>query len=106
MRDVALIMEKIMQVRSGLMTVERAAEELCISRKTWYEWENKALSAMCLALQPGDPGRPRNKIDPEKENLKVQLKQMQKKLILTEQDIEIRKLLFGEIPAGVASKKK
>ena len=95
-----------MKVRSGLMTVEHAAEELGISRKTYYEWEEKALSSMCLALQPGQPGRPRNQVDPEKEQLKKQLKEMQTQLILSEQDIAIRKLLFGEIPDAVSSKKK
>ena len=95
-----------MKVRSGLMTVERAAAELNISRKTYYEWEEKALSAMCLSLQPGQPGRPRKQMDTEKEQLKKQVKEMQTQLILSEQDIAIRKLLFGEIPAVVSSKKK
>lgn len=104
MEDVVEIMQKIMQVRSGLMTAAQAAEDLGMSRQTYYKWEEKALSAMCLALQPKPPGRPKTQVDPEKQKLEEQLQEMQTKMILMEQDIAIRKLLFGDIPDG--SKKK
>lgn len=106
MGDVAKEMEMIMKVRSGLMTAARAAKELGISRKTYYQKENKALTAMSLSLEPGLPGRPRNQVDPEKEELEKQMKELQTQLILSEQDIAIRKILFGEIPDALASKKK
>ena len=106
MRDVPKLMEMIMKVRSGSMTAVRAAEELGISRKTYYKLENEALEGMCLSLQPGLPGRPPNQVDEEKEQLKSQVKELQTQLILSEQDIAIRKVLFGEIPDALASKKK
>jgi len=99
-------MEVVMKVRLGLMTIARAAEELGVSRKTYYEWEAKALTGMSLSLEPGSPGRPPNQVDQEKEELREQLKKTQEQLVLAEQNIEIRKLLFGEIPDGLASKKK
>lgn len=106
MRDVPKTMEMIMKVRSGLMTAERAAKELGVSRKTYYEWENKALTGMSLHLEPGHPGRPPKQVDQEKEQLKARVKELQTQLILSEQDIAIRKILFGEIPDALASKKK
>ena len=106
MRDVPKLMEMIIKVRSGSMTAVRAAEELGISRKTYYELENKALEGMCLSLQPGLPGRPPKQVDQEKEDLKSQVKELQTQLILSEQDIAIRKILYGEIPDALASKKK
>ena len=106
MRDVPQIMMTIMKVRSGLMTAVHAAEELGISRKTYYKLENEALEGMCLSLQPGSPGRPPNQLDQEKEALKSQVKELQTQLILSEQDIAILKILFGEIPDAVSSKKK
>ncbi len=106
MRDVPQIMMTIMKVRSGSMTAESAAKELGVSRKTYYELENKALTAMSLSLEPGQPGRPRKVVDQEKEALKSQVENLQTQLILSEQDIAIRKVLFGEIPDAVSSKKK
>ena len=106
MEDVAEIMQTIIQVRSGLMTAGQAAKKLKISRQSYYKWENKALEGMCLALRPKAPGRPKKEVDQEKEKLQSQVDQLQTKLILAEQDIAIRTLLFGEIPAGVSSKKK
>ena len=106
MRQINRMMELMFQVRSGLITVEQAISELKISRKTWYELENKALSAMYQSLVPGKPGRPKKQVDQEKEELKGQLKETQKQLMMAEHEIEIRKFLFGEIPDGVSSKKK
>ena len=103
MRDVPKVMEVVMRVRLGLMTAVHAAAELGVSRKTYYEWEAKALTGMSLSLEPGSPGRPPNQVDQEKEELKDQLQKTQKQLILAEQNIEIRKILFGDIPDGLAS---
>ena len=41
----------ILQVRSGALTATEGAERLGISRKTYYEWEDRALQAMALALE-------------------------------------------------------
>jgi DNA-directed RNA polymerase specialized sigma24 family protein len=35
----------ILQVRSGALTATEGAERLGISRKTYYEWEDRALQA-------------------------------------------------------------
>ncbi len=47
----------IMQVRSGLLTAEAAARQLGVSRKTYYKWERRALTAMVEALGNREQGR-------------------------------------------------
>jgi len=48
----------ILEVRSGKLTATEGAERLGVSRKTYYEWEDRALTAMAEALENQAPGRP------------------------------------------------
>ena len=50
--------ELILQVRNGQCTVTDAAAALGVSRKTYYQWEERALNAMFDALTEQEPGRP------------------------------------------------
>lgn len=86
-------LEAIIKVRAGLMTATEAATELGISRKTWYEWENRGLQAMADALTDKDPGRPRRDPDPEKDALIEQMIQLKKENILLQQGLEINRIL-------------
>jgi transposase-like protein len=83
----------IMQVRSGVVTAEAAARQLGISRKTYYKWERRALTAMVAALGNRDQGRPPCPIDPEKEALRHQTQELQAKLQVLEQTERLRQLL-------------
>ena len=83
----------ILQVRSGTLTVTEGAERLGISRKTYYEWEDRALQAMALALENRAPGRPPVPLDEEKEELQRKVRDLEKKLSLAEKTIEVRELL-------------
>ena len=83
----------ILQVRSGKMTVTEGAERLGISRKTYYEWEDRALQAMALALENHSPGRPPAPLDAEKEELQRQVRGLEKRLYLAEKTIEVKDLL-------------
>ena len=47
----------ILKVRSGVLTAKQGALALGVSRKTYYEWEEKSLQAMALALQNQPAGR-------------------------------------------------
>jgi len=89
-RERALV---ILQVRSGAMTVKEGAKLLGISRKTYYEWEEKSLKAMALALENHAAGRPPVPIDPEKEALRKRIQELEKKLVLAEKTIEVKELL-------------
>ncbi len=83
----------ILQVRSGLLTAKEGANRLGISRKTYYEWEERFLKAMTLALENRPAGRPAAVVDEEKETLRETVQQLQKKLYLAEKTIEVKEIL-------------
>ena len=83
----------ILQVRSGTLTAKEGAKRLGISRKTYYEWEEKSLRAMALALENRPAGRPPVPLDPEKESLRERIRELEKKLDLAEKTIEVKELL-------------
>lgn len=85
--------ELILKVRSGLMTATAAAADLGVSRKTYYEWEKRGLSAMMQALEDRPTGRPKNPVDPEKTALKKEVKDLRKQLAETDQTLRIREML-------------
>jgi transposase len=87
--------EVILKVRSGQMTAKEAAKELGVSRKTYYEWEERGLQGMMEALSNRPPGRPEKKKDPEKDQLKKQVEDLEQELYLSENMQEIRKLIAG-----------
>ena len=49
----------ILQVRSGQMTAQEAAQQLGVSRQQYYRWEKRALQAMLSALMARPKGRPK-----------------------------------------------
>ena len=83
----------ILQVRSGALTAKEGAKLLGVSRKTYYEWEEKLLKAMALALENRPSGRPPLPLDPEKETLRERIRELEKKLELAEKTIEVKELL-------------
>jgi len=89
-RERALV---ILQVRSGALTAKEGARLLGVSRKTYYEWEEKSLKAMALALENHPAGRPYVPVDEEKETLRERIQELEKKLDLAEQTIEVKELL-------------
>lgn len=89
----------ILQVRSGAVTAKEGAKLLGVSRKTYYEWEEKSLKAMALALENRAAGRPPAPVDPEKEALRERIQELEKKLYLAEKTIEVKEILaaYGEL---------
>jgi transposase len=83
----------IMQVRSGVLSVQEAARQLRVSRKTYYKWERRALAAMIEALGDREAGRPSLPIDPDKQALQCQTRELEAKLAVLEQTEEIRRRL-------------
>jgi hypothetical protein len=83
----------ILQVRSGALTATEGAEQLGVSRKTYYEWEDRALAAMAEALENHPPGRPPAPLDVEKEDLQTKVRDLEKKLYLAEKTIEVKDML-------------
>jgi transcriptional regulator with XRE-family HTH domain len=89
-RERALV---ILQVRSGVLTAKEGAQLLGVSRKTYYEWEEKSLKAMALALENRPVGRPPVPIDEEKKTLEERVRELEKKLYLAEQTIAVKEIL-------------
>ena len=89
-RERALV---ILHVRSGALTAKEGAKLLGVSRKTYYEWEEKSLKAMALALEDRPPGRPSALMDPEKEALRERIQELEKKLDQAEKTIEVKEVL-------------
>ena len=85
--------EMIMKVRCWLMTASQAAEQLGISRKTYYKWEQRALSAMLAGLTDQPPGRPSYPVDREKQALEKQLQQVQRDNELLKHKMELKDVL-------------
>jgi len=98
----------ILQVRSGALTATEGAERLGVSRKTYYEWEDRALEAMALALENHPPGRPPILLDAEKEEFQEKVRDLEKKLYLAEKTIEVKDLLsaYETFRAGGAKKNR
>lgn len=86
--------EIILQVRSGQITATDAARLLGISRKTYYQWEQRALSGMLAGLENGSPGRPLvQRPDPEILRLKQKVGELENQLKVMEQVHELRGIL-------------
>src|SRR5512135_3379837 len=102
-RERALV---ILQVRSGALTAKEGAKRLGVSRKTYYEWEEKSLKAMALALENHSAGRPPTDVDEEKETLRKRIRELEKKLDLAEKTIEVKELLADAFPNGGIKKNR
>ena len=96
----------ILQVRSGALRAKEGAKLLGVSRKTYYEWEEKSLKAMALALENRPAGRPPVPIDEEKETLRERVRELEKKLDLAEKTIEVKELLAAYQGVGDKGTKK
>jgi transposase len=90
------VMEKlqlVVHVLGGQMKATEAAAKMGVSRKTYYKWERRVLSAMKESLKEKDSGRPGQVVDAEKEALKQEIEELKKELLLLEQKLHIRDVL-------------
>lgn len=88
----------ILEQMGGRLTSAEAAGQLGVSRKTFYEWREKALRGMEAALRDGEPGRPPNPVDPEKEHLREREIELQRENALLRCQLHIRNELKREPP--------
>ncbi len=104
-RERALV---ILQVRSGALTAKQGAKLLGVSRKTYYEWEEKSLKAMALALENRPAGRPPVPVDEEKETLRERIQELEKKLDGAKNTIKVKEFLavYEEFRGSGAKKKQ
>ena len=83
----------IMQVQAGVITATEAARQLGISRKTYYQWEARALQGLLAAVTQQPPGRPRRPDRPKERQLEAKVDQLQKELDQAQESREIRAAL-------------
>lgn len=83
----------ILQVEAGHITAQQAAQQLGISRQAFYKWQMRGLKALMRALEDQPAGRPANSTDPEKDQLKSRVEQLEHQVRLHEQRDKLRSLL-------------
>ena len=98
--------EIIMKVRNGELTATEGANELGVSRKTYYEWEQKGLEALLSALRNKEPGRPINKVDSEKDDLEKENERLKTEIEVANAKIRIKELMAELGIEPVKPKKK
>jgi transposase len=83
----------ILQVRAGQLTATEAARQMGVSRKTYYQWERRALRGLIQGLQPGRTGRPRAGPSPEVQRLRQKVKTLEQQLETTEAVARLRQIV-------------
>lgn len=96
----------VFAVRSGQITAEEGACRLGVSRKTYYEWERRALEAMTEALEDRAPGRPGTPRDEEKERFQEKITELEKKLFVAAKTVEVRDMLHAYELNNARAKKR
>jgi transposase-like protein len=82
--------QAILDVLANRRSVTQAAQELGVSRKTFYEWQQRALTAMRTALRDRPGGRPATPVDPEKEQLQAALESLEQERVILESRLRIQ----------------
>ncbi|WP_425603756.1 transposase [Coraliomargarita parva] len=75
------------------MSATDAARQLGVSRKTYYQWEKKALEAMMGALEDGTGGRPSTRPDPAITQMQQTNTRLEIENSLLKQRLEIRQAM-------------
>ena len=97
------LVRAFLEVRGGMLSATDAAARLGISRKTYYERENRLMQALMEAGTPKPPGRPSSQADPETQKLRSENQSLQQQVQILEQRSRIQQMLRE---ADTRSKKK
>lgn len=100
-------MQVILAHLAGQMNATEAALNLGISRKTFYEWLDRARAGMLAALADRPTGRPAQPVDPQQVALQAELERLAKERSVLEGRLRIQEAIREvlNLPAD-ASKKK
>jgi len=85
--------ELILQVRAAQLTASAAAAQLGISRKTYYQWERRALRGLMAALREGPAGRPRSGPPAQVLRLRRKIQRLEQRLKTSEQLARLRQIV-------------
>jgi len=84
----------ILEVQSGQITAKEGARRLGVSRKTYYEWESRALKALMQALRDEKAGRPPNaRTQAETNRLKQRIQELEQQVETAKQSELVRRVL-------------
>lgn len=86
--------EVIMKVRCGLLTAQQAAQRLGVSRKTYYKWEQRGLTAMLDGVADQSPGRPSEPSDNCRLSLQRQLAEANRQIELLNHQMALKDILM------------
>jgi transposase len=86
--------EVIMKVRCGMITARQAAEQLGVSRKTYYKWEQRGLSALLDGLAEQSPGRPAHRSDDHRRDLQRQLSEAKREIDLLNHKMALKDIML------------
>ena len=99
----------ILEHLRGRLSATDAALSLGMSRKTFYEWLDRALDGMRSALRDRPTGRPPHPADPEKEHLLEELEILEKERVVLESRLRIQEAVrqtLNEMHGEAAAPKK
>jgi len=86
--------EMIMKVRCGLISARQAAERLGVSRKTYYKWEQRGLSAMLDGITDQNPGRPVKAVDEDRQGLEKELADARSQIELLNHKLALKDVMI------------
>ena len=101
--------EMIMKVRCGLLTARQAAVRMGVSRKTFYKWEQRGLSALLDGVTDHHPGRPSDPSDDRCQALEKRLWEAKREIELLNRKMALKDVLMElKLPetGGDRTKKK
>jgi len=98
--------EVIMKVNCGLMKAAEAAKELGISRKTYYEWEEKGLAGLLKGLTDQKPGRPLGRPDPRMMEIEKALEKSREENERLRRQMALKDLMDRVGPASITDRSK
>ena len=75
------------------MTASEAARQLGVSRKTYYKWEQRGLSALLDGLSDQAPGRPESDENPVEAALEKQLEEAKRQNQVLEQKMALKEMV-------------
>ena len=96
-----------MKVPCGLISASQAADQLGVSRKTYYKWEQRGLQAMLTGLADQSPGRPCQPVDSRSEALEIELEKAHRANVLLQHKMELKDVLMDlKLTPGMSRTKK
>ena len=100
-------MQVILAHLAGQINATEAAQTLETSRKTFYQWLDRARAGMLAALVDRPTGRPAQAVDPQQVALQAELERLAKERSVLEGRLRIQEAIREvlNLPADASNKK-